>query len=114
MPSVVRRLARTAAQPHHARTILNAIGYGLATAVLGYLNPALLVVFVAHGRAGPVSAFARPAPRKADVTTRLAGWLAGCAVAALLLIPLAGYVREVGAFSLKHRDFLFLFGEVRC
>ncbi len=92
-------------------TLMNALGYGLATAFIGYMNPALLLVFVAHVALAGFN-FVHPAPGGRR-NSALAGWLTGCVVAVLFLLPLVGYVREVGNFSLKHRDFLFLFGEVR-
>jgi hypothetical protein len=97
--------------------------YGLALALMGYLNSVLLLVVVGHlslvaywwfGRPRLAEATGRepnPAPwsfREAPPRSRvqLGWWLAGCALAASLLLPEWGYIRQLQDFNREHGGYL--------
>jgi hypothetical protein len=121
----------------HARSrgglLLATVGYGLSMALLGYLQPLLLLVAIAHAGVVLYQLFRRapeflPArdnaetPRqfkerwqalvksvqatRAEVLSRTLYWLGGCALTALLLIPTLGYFLEVHSFYQAHREYL--------
>jgi hypothetical protein len=118
-----------------SRSVAGRIGasvlYGVSLAVVGYMNPVLLLVGVAHlgmvaywwlGRRREEAALASAPPEVKPplnddewafqkVPPRSAGqllfWLLGCALAAVLLLPELDYVREVGRFGRDHHDYLF-------
>jgi phosphotransferase system glucose/maltose/N-acetylglucosamine-specific IIC component len=108
-----------------------AVLYGVCMALIGYLNPVLLLVGLAHvgmvaywwlGRPREEAALAsapadaRP-PLNADEwafhkvpprsASQLLFWLLGCALGLVLQLPQLNYVREVGQFGEAHRDYLF-------
>lgn len=86
-----------------------AIGYGLAVAFMAYMNSLYLLVgaaqvpLVAYGLLGPGSP-----PLARDRCRKLALWLAGGALAAVLFAPLLGYLRQIQQFTDTHRDYLNL------
>lgn len=80
-------------------SLLAALGYGVAVAFIGYMNPVLLLVVVAH--VGMVVYWV--------VTHSGEGLKAGLAVAGLalgvvLLVPEVGYFNQLHAFSSAHRE----------
>jgi hypothetical protein len=105
--------------------------YGLSMAVVGYMNPVLLLAVTAHlgmvaywwlgrpreeqalasappGAAPPANpdewAFAK-APRRS--AGQLLFWLGGGLLAAVLLLPELGYYQDVRQFSRAHHEYLF-------
>jgi hypothetical protein len=100
-----------------AHAVLAAAGYGVALALIGYLNPALLLVAIAHlgmvvywVRAGgfrhTVDAADRPAPALNAGSRQVALWLGGCALAVALLAPVLGYWLELARFSSANHGLL--------
>lgn len=112
---------------------LAAAEYGLAVALIGYLNPALLLIGAAHGGlvlfwcaadlAGAMVAHRKPGtllvtprmPMARRPWRRLARWVwagwwvAAWALAGVLLFPELGYFCHLQAFQQAHRDFLLHF-----
>jgi hypothetical protein len=110
-----------------AGRVTAAVGYGLTLALQGYFNPVLLLVCVGHvgmmiywwlGRpyeeAGSSAdeepnpapwAFEKAPPRS---IAPLLCWLAGCALAVVLLLPEVGYLQEVHAFTSQNQEYLTL------
>jgi hypothetical protein len=89
--------------------LLSTLGYGLAVAVIGYMNPVLLLVLVAHvgivlywlfGRSHVVAENGGRAP------LCILWWVAGCVVAALLLWPESEYMASVHAFAQAHSEYM--------
>jgi hypothetical protein len=85
------------------------LGYGVAVALMGYLNPVLLLVLVAHvgiviywlfGRQHLVQEGDRRGPMGA------LWWATGCAAAALLLWPQTDYILSVHTFAQAHSEYL--------
>lgn len=87
---------------------LSAVAYGLTLALIGTLNPVLLLVWPAQALlAVPHLAARLSVP---GTGTRALAWVAGCLLAGLLLLPQAAYLRELRAFYGRHRDYLACFG----
>ena len=109
-------------------TALAAFTYGVNLALIGYLNPLILLAGVAHlgiifcwsfgvlsewrsdyldpnGVTGAEDVYSAGFPF-ARVRNKLFWWLAGCALAALLVLPALGYIREIGDFTRLHRTYL--------
>jgi hypothetical protein len=108
----------------------SAVLYALSMALIGYLNPVLLLVLAAHlglvaywwlGRPREEAALAAAPPEAAPphnpdqwafdkAPRRSAGqllfWLGGGLLAAVLLIPELGYFQQVREFSRVHHDYL--------
>jgi hypothetical protein len=95
----------------HRAAALAALGYAVSLALIGYLNPVLLLAgtahlgMVAYRLTTPAAGLAR-APR-------VLWWLAGCTAGGALLVPELLYIQEVGQFYRLHRDFLVIFGPPR-
>ena len=88
-----------------------AVGYGLCLALLGYLQPVMLLVVVAHVGMLVFRAV-NPEPGR-GWREPLLWWLGGCTVAVVLLLPLWNYFVAVSRFALENRDYFFLFGDLR-
>jgi hypothetical protein len=88
---------------------LTALGYGLALAVIGYLNPALLLVGAAQLSLAAGALLVRRPAR----AVRAFGLLAAVALTAGLLAPRVPYLAEVRSFYQLHRDYLACFGPPR-
>src|SRR5262249_35558221 len=73
-------------------------------ALMGFLNPVLLLVVVAH--LGVVVYWLIKHRRQA---ANAAVWLTGCAVAVALLGPQWGYIIRLQEFAGEHRDYLLRF-----
>jgi hypothetical protein len=80
-----------------ATAVLMAVGYGAAVAFIGYMNPVLLLVVVAHVA---LVVYWAVAHREKVVQIACAG--GGLALAALLLAPEFGYFARLHAFSSAH------------
>ena len=79
----------------------SAVGYALAVALTGYLNPVLLLAGAAH-LALALLPLVRTGPAGRRIQFRRAGaWAAGSVIALLLLLPLAPYIAQVS--ELQHR-----------
>jgi hypothetical protein len=98
-----------------AHAVLATAGYGVALALIGYLSPLLLLAVVAHlgmviywARAGgfrhTADAANRPAAEPNSGSRKALLWLAGCGLAAVLLVPVLGYWVEVVRFSAANHD----------
>ena len=98
-------------------------GYGVCMALVGYMNPILLFVGVAHfglvihwfldglrlttlRRSVGHTLLRSVVKRGATVLPRALLCLAGCGIAGVLLVPELGYIREVQQFSHAHREYL--------
>jgi hypothetical protein len=84
-----------------ANAIPAAVSYGVAVAFIGYMNPVLLLVVVAH--LGLIIYWA--VAHKGETAHAMYGAI-GVVVAALLLVPVYGYIAKLGAFSTSHREYL--------
>jgi hypothetical protein len=107
-----------------AEHVLALVGYAVSMALVGYFNPALLMVGVAHAglvaywcfgrsRQAPLgeSETANPAPwafpaHPSASRAKLVWWLGGTALALALLAPGLGYVWDVYRFTREHREYL--------
>jgi hypothetical protein len=88
--------------------VLGCLGYGVALALIGYLNPVLLLVGIAH--LGLVIYFVVAQLRTGSPWAAFhwpLWWFAGCGLTALLLWPELGYMAEVRRFSQQHSAYLF-------
>jgi hypothetical protein len=94
------------------RRTLCLLGYAVALACLGYLNPLLLMVAVAHLGVVGYACWASPAPGASRWMAAF-WWLGGLVLGGVLLVPLVGYIGTVSGFALQHRDFLLLLGDLR-
>ncbi len=100
-----------------------AAGYGVCMAFVGYMNPILLFVGIAHAglvanwfldglrlttlrRSVGHTLLRSVVKRGAIVLPRALLCLAGCGIAGVLLVPELGYIREVQQFSHAHREYL--------
>jgi hypothetical protein len=90
--------------PRTATAALMALGYGAAVAFMGYMNPVLLLVVLAH-----LGVIAYWAITHKESTGRIAVSLGGVAFAAVLLVPEFGYFNRVHEASVVHRDVLLRF-----
>jgi hypothetical protein len=90
-----------------ARSLVTAtismIGYALSVGLIGYLNPVLLLVGLAHAALVAYQQFFQVASRRA---TRTVLWLVGGGLGIALLMPEFDYFRALGAFTSTHRDYL--------
>jgi hypothetical protein len=86
------------------RAALAALGYGAAVAFMGYMNPVLLLVVVAH-----LGMLVYWAVSHKDRARQVAWGLCGLVVATLLLIPEFGYFKSLHDTSVAHRDVLIHF-----
>jgi hypothetical protein len=86
-----------------AVAVLAAVGYAASLALVGYLQPALLLVGIAH--IGMV-VYALATHPRAEVRPRALLWLAGCGLAGLLLLPDLDYLRAVREFASANREYL--------
>jgi len=109
-------------------TALAAFTYGLNLALIAYLNPLILLAGVAHTGIIFCWSFGMLSEWRSDyldpngvtgaddvnsagfrfarVRNKLFWWFAGCALAALLVLPALGYIREIGDFTRLHRAYL--------
>jgi hypothetical protein len=96
---------------HGIKRAGNILVYGLTVALIGYLVPAMLLVWLAH--AGVAVAGLRGSSANGSRGNSLIPWLAGSVLAALLLIPISGYLVAVVRFTAEHHEHLFLAEDVR-
>jgi hypothetical protein len=81
--------------------VLRALGYGASVAFMGYMNPVLLLVVIAHVALVIYWAIAHQGEGAKAVY-----WVLGVAVSALLMLPEYGYFGKLQEFSASHRDYL--------
>jgi hypothetical protein len=89
--------------------LLCALGYGLTVALMGYMNPLLLLVVVAHFGIVIYWLFGRKHLVQDGGPAAAMGalwWATGCVVAALLLWPVAPYMVSVQTFAYAHSDYM--------
>jgi hypothetical protein len=90
--------------PDMRKAALPALGYGAATAFIGYTNPVLLLVIAAH-----LGVMVYWGLVHKEQIGRITLGVAGIIFAALLLVPEIDYFSRVHAASVAHRDILHRF-----